>query len=125
MKCFLERIFKFSLIGIFPFILLVIIYIILDPFKVIKSYETFYNRDDIGRVALNKDYVSTATFINNSKSIDYNSYIFGNSRSIFFQIDDWRKYLKPNGLKTRNSSRFCGVVACFSLNYKPQNNIYK
>lgn len=68
-------------------------YVVLDPFKVLKSYHSYYDLDAKGWVGLNKDFVSTSTLINNSKSIDYNSFIFGNSRSIFYQILDWQKYL--------------------------------
>lgn len=72
-----------------------IIYLILDPFKVVKTHENFFKDDSSVRVELNKDYVSTMTFINNI-GLNYDSFIFGNSRSIFYEIEDWKEYIGPN-----------------------------
>ena len=93
MKTFLHRLINFSLVGIIPLTLLLSVYIFLDPFKVIYSYEIFYDSSAKGWVGLNKDYVSTSTFLNGYKNNHYNSFIFGNSRSIFYQISDWEKHL--------------------------------
>lgn len=96
MKRFINRLLKFSVFLIIPFLALLLIYITQDPFKVIKSYDSFYDTIASASVGLNKDYVSTTTFIRNSESINYNSFIFGHSRSVFYQIDDWKKYLEPD-----------------------------
>lgn len=96
MKKFLTKIFRFSLIGIVPFLILIIIYVVLDPFKVIKSYDSLINPKDKCFVGINQDYVSTTTFINNSSKINYNSFIFGNSRSMFYQVAEWKKHLSNN-----------------------------
>jgi hypothetical protein len=85
----LKRITIFCL----PFIILLILYGYLDPFKVIKKYQTFYISDAISGVVLNRDYVSTSTFDNNYLSCKYNSFIFGNSRSIFYEVSDWKHYI--------------------------------
>lgn len=98
MKQFIKRLLTFSIFLIIPFLALGVLYIKLDPFKVIKSYDSFYDANKNGWVALNKDFVSTTTFIKNSKHINYNSFIFGNSRSVFYQIDDWKKYLEPGSV---------------------------
>ncbi len=84
------------LLFLSPLILILGIYIYLDPFKVIKSYTTFFDESEKGRVGLNQDYISTTTFDNNYKTENYNSFIFGNSRSIFYQISDWKKHLSPD-----------------------------
>ena len=97
MKKFVTNLFNFSLIIIIPiFFCSCSIYIYLDPFKVLYNYESFYDSTSKGSVTTDKDYISTTTFIKNSKNIDYNSFIFGNSRSIFYQIPEWKKYLKEN-----------------------------
>lgn len=96
MKKFLIKIVQFSLIGAIPLALLITGYIALDPFKVIRSYDSYFDLDKSGWVGLNKDFVSTSTLINNSQAIDYNSFIFGNSRSIFYQVSDWKQYLPEN-----------------------------
>lgn len=96
MKKFINDTIHFLLIGGIPLLILVISYLVLDPFKVIKSYESFFDSNEKGSVGINQDYVSTTTFINNSKSINYNSFIFGNSRSIFYQVSDWKKHISKN-----------------------------
>jgi hypothetical protein len=60
---------------------------------VIKKYDSFVEPYSKGGVGLNKDYISTATFDHNYKKQHYDSFIFGNSTSIFYQISDWRKHL--------------------------------
>lgn len=97
MKMFLINIINFALIGITIIIIFLFLYVILDPFKVIKSYHTLYDMNDKVRVNLNKDYVSTTTFVNNIKdtTLTYDSFIFGNSRSVHYRISDWQKYLSP------------------------------
>ena len=73
---------RFALIGIIPLIIILLTYVALDPFKVVRKYDTFYDIDAKGSVAINRDYVSTTTFANNYNRENYNSFIFGNSRSI-------------------------------------------
>jgi hypothetical protein len=85
-------------IFLLPLFVLLALYFVLDPFKVIHYYSNYYNLDEAGRVGINRDYVSTSTFINNSKNYDYNSFIFGNSRSMSYEIDDWKKYIEPTSL---------------------------
>lgn len=92
MKTFLQKLLLFTI----PFVLMLLVYIALDPFKVLKNYDTFFETNDNGRVALNKDFVSTTNFEKNYKKELYNSFIFGNSRSIFYQVADWKKYIDSN-----------------------------
>jgi hypothetical protein len=44
----------------------------------------------------NRDYISTAMFINNNKKYNYESFIFGSSRTLAFKPNSWKKYLAPN-----------------------------
>ena len=88
---------RFALIGIIPLIIILLTYVALDPFKVVRKYDTFYDIDAKGSVAINRDYVSTTTFANNYNRENYNSFIFGNSRSILYQVSDWKKHLPPAG----------------------------
>ena len=83
------------LVFLIPFGAILIVYLALDPFMVIRKYDKFYDTKAKGWVSLNRDYVSTTNFDWNYKKAQYNSFIFGNSRSIFYQISDWKKYLKP------------------------------
>ncbi|MDR2602165.1 MAG: hypothetical protein LBC53_06910, partial [Spirochaetaceae bacterium] len=92
MKKFITK----TLILIFPFFICTVIYVVFDPFKVIRTYTNYYQYDEVGRVGINRDWVSTNTFIDNSQTINYDSFIFGNSRSIFYEINDWKKYIEPH-----------------------------
>ena len=87
MKMFLIKLIKFLLIGLFPFVLLLIGYIINDPYKVIYRYDNFSN----SKVTLNKDYISTETLFRNRGR--YESFIFGSSRTMAFKPKVWQKYI--------------------------------
>ncbi|GHV27502.1 hypothetical protein AGMMS4952_09290 [Spirochaetia bacterium] len=89
---FLRKLFLFTL----PLIILSIAYIILDPFKVIKKYDSYYISDEIVGVSINRDYMSTSTFDNNSAVYKYDSFIFGNSRSVFYEVETWKAYLSSD-----------------------------
>lgn len=83
------------LIGLFclPFLILLVSYCVTDPFKVLYHYDYYYNNGNPLGVVLNRDYVSTSTFKNLYPQYKYNSFIFGNSRSIFYEVSDWEKYI--------------------------------
>ena len=85
-----------TLLFLSPFIPLLITYMVLDPFKVVKKYDVLLDSLSSKQVTLNKDYISTTVFDNNYRRERYNSFIFGNSRSIFYQVSEWKKYLEPN-----------------------------
>lgn len=89
MKKFINKIFQFSLIIIIPFFILLLSYLYFDPFKVVRQYNDF----SYPYVIPNRDYVSTITFVRNYKKYNYNSFIFGNSRTFAFKINSWRNYL--------------------------------
>lgn len=93
---FIRNILKFSSVILIPALFLLLLYALLDPFKVLGSYENFYPGNEKARVGLDRDYVSTTTLIQNSKDIQYDSFIFGNSRSLFYQIDDWKPFLETD-----------------------------
>ena len=76
-----------------PIIILLVIYLVIDPFKVIRTYSTYYQSGVPDYITLDKDYVSSQTFLNNVSTYNYDSYILGDSRSIVFEIDTWKKYI--------------------------------
>lgn len=69
-------------------------YVYFDPFKVLRHYDNYYVEGDGGSV--NRNYVSTMNYLNKREQYHYDSFIFGNSRSIFYRIADWKKHL-PGG----------------------------
>lgn len=89
MKKFLSLIIKFSI----PFLVIIAIYAAVDPLKVIWHYDAFLATGNHAHVGFNKDYVSTSTFDNNYQEQQYNAFIFGNSRSVFYEVAEWKKYL--------------------------------
>ena len=74
-----------------PVFIMVICYIIIDPFKVIWDYDLYYQSDDF--IQLNRGFVSAKHYANHHNEYHYNSYIFGNSRSIVFHEKEWKKYI--------------------------------
>ena len=84
---FIKNIFLFSI----PFLLLVIAYLWADPFKVIYHYDNYY--EEVGGGATNRGYVSTMNYLNKKDTYHYDSFIFGNSRSMYYRIEDWKKHI--------------------------------
>lgn len=82
--------------GIISLIILFIVYIWLDPFKVLRSEDVIKSTMQNGGIGPNRDFVSTAVYKKNKSIYNYNSFIFGNSCSIFYQVSDWKKYLPAN-----------------------------
>lgn len=89
MKTFIRSVLLFLI----PFILMAVLYLILDPFKVMYHYEAFYPTHSRLPNPLNRDYISTTIFDNRYKTEKYDSFIFGNSRSEFFEISDWKQHI--------------------------------
>lgn len=59
----------------------------------IYHYEQYFKPVEPGCVFLNTNYVSTTNFDNHYNEFKYNSFIFGNSRSFFYRISDWKKQI--------------------------------
>ncbi len=80
------RLFLKLLLASFPVLAILAVYFVKDPFKVLYHYDSYFPQDGISYVVLNKDYVSTETFVNNYPTHHYDSYIFGNSRSMYYYV---------------------------------------
>lgn len=80
---------KAALLAV-PGVLLVVAYVVLDPFMVLYSYpaEDYYRAQDL---VPNRDYISTEIWKRRMPDRRYDSYIFGNSRSLAFLAADWQK----------------------------------
>lgn len=86
---FVLHVLRFSL----PFALLLALYVAADVFKVIYRYDAFYPPRHTSGVSLNAGYVSTSTYDRWHARYGYDSFIFGNSRSIYYEVADWLRYL--------------------------------
>lgn len=75
------------------------LYFVFDPFCVVRDHEVFYNPADSVWVNLNADYVATCTYDHMYPSKHYDAVIFGNSRSRYYRVEDWKKHL-PEGRST-------------------------
>lgn len=73
-----------------PLIILIIGYLITDPFKIIRTYEAY--PDNFAK-SLNRDRISTQIFLNNNQQYNYKSFIFGSSRSSVFYAREWGKHI--------------------------------
>jgi len=83
-----------SLIILSPLLILFLIYVITDPFKVLYSYhfDNYYNWQPW---EVNRELASVGNLKNRLNKKDTpDSYIFGSSRSFAFQCDTWESYLK-------------------------------
>jgi hypothetical protein len=82
-------------VACFPIFVVVSIYLVTDPFKVLYHYDTLIGNGKNGAY-LNKDYISTETFVRNYPAYNYDSYIFGSSRSRYYKISEWKKHISGN-----------------------------
>jgi hypothetical protein len=81
------------LIFFLPVVVIICIYVVKDPFKVLYNYSRYYEPRGLMHVYLNRDHVSTATLLNHYQENKYDSYIFGSSRSENFHADKWGRYI--------------------------------
>ena len=90
----MRRFILYSALFLLPFVVVLMPYFITDPFKVLYHYDNYY---DIGGkdyyVNTNRSYVSTIMYIQNKDKYHYDSFIFGSSRSGYYLVEDWKKYL--------------------------------
>src|ERR1019366_1173073 len=93
MKQFLKRFVIFISALLVPFLLALIAYLHYDPFEVVYHYDSYYVSGKPSYITLNRDFVSMETFLNNDPKYHYDSYIFGNSRVRFFEMNTWMKYI--------------------------------
>ena len=83
------RFMKKLFILFIPFIALLAVYVLDDPFMVLKNYERY----DQTPVVLNEGHVGWQMYLNNRDTIPIDSYIMGNSCTMAYQCHEWEKYL--------------------------------
>lgn len=96
MTAFIKQLTKFTLVLLLFFGVFTLSYWYFDPFKVLHRCDTFYHSNQPNHVTLNNDYVAIETFLMNHPTYNYNSFIIGNSRSRFYEIKTWRKYIQSD-----------------------------
>jgi len=114
------KLIKRLLIFCSPFILILIVYVITDPFMVIYDYEDYNKRNHIHK---NRDFVSTEMFKKNSGKYVYDAFIFGSSTSLFIPPSIWRNYIDTqNNIFSfdASSERLAGIWS--KIRYIDKNN---
>ena len=76
-----------------PILILLVLYFVNDPFKVIYSYASYFPKDGASNPGLNKDFMSTQAWLDNYSKYQYDSYVFGSSRSMNYRVADWQKHI--------------------------------
>jgi hypothetical protein len=103
-----------------PFLIILIVYIVMDPFVVLYNHED-YNKDFF--INKNNDFVSTEIYLKKSKEINYDSFIFGSSTTLFISPATWKKYLNPaNEVFSFNASSEHIIGIWSKINYLHLNN---
>ena len=83
----MRKIFLKLVIFSMPF---AVLYLVMDPFKVLRSYDD-YSKDWL--VGVNRSYVSTEVYLKNHVRHGYDAFIFGSSRTLGYRTSDWKTYL--------------------------------
>lgn len=86
---FIYKTFLFSL----PILVLLVVYMSLDVFKVLRYYDEYNKNGEQVGVVLNAGHVATMIFDHNRGAQKYDSFILGNSRSRNYEIKDWKKHI--------------------------------
>lgn len=110
MKLFLHRILLFFISIV---VLTISLYLITDVFKIFYHYDPYY---DINYpVSLNRAYGTTMTYTNQNPKYHYDSYILGNSRSLLYEIDTWKKYLPANSRCMHFDRWVCTIKGLYEM----------
>jgi hypothetical protein len=94
-KVLLKYFFKKVLLFCSPFLVIILVYIISDPFKILYKYDNYYSYENYF-IYKNRDFVSTEMYLKNHRKYKYDSFIFGSSTCLFFQPSVWRKYISTS-----------------------------
>lgn len=89
---------KFALELFVPVLILVIYYLVADPFMFVRHNKPFHPIHGVTFEDRNRDFVSACTFDNYNDSVHYNSFILGNSRSRYYLVEDWKKHLDSDAV---------------------------
>jgi hypothetical protein len=81
---------KKLLLFLSPLWLLMLGYLIFDPFHIVHKYDAY---PDNYAKSMNRDRISTQTFLNNNSQFNYKSFIFGSSRASVFYARNWGKHI--------------------------------
>lgn len=90
------------LIFLSPVFALMLFYVVTDPFKIIYHYPQYLHSGRDNYVIPNRDY-STIENLKNQGIGNYDSYMLGSSRCMFFPIKKWSEYINSSNVYHMNS----------------------
>lgn len=91
MKSFLKK----TSLFLFPIIFLMVVIISMDIFKILGSYDNYY---DDSSAELNRGVIVLNIYKEQRKKKKFNSFIFGNSRSQAYKTHAWKKHLPDDAI---------------------------
>lgn len=95
----MKKFIIYILLFISPIAIFFAPYFIGDPFKILRTYKLYYPEDGSPLwINNNRGYVSTMMYLQNKDTYQWDSFIFGSSRSGFYRIAHWKQYI-PKGSK--------------------------
>ena len=111
-----------SLFLALPFITLIGLYIVKDPFMILREYDDY---DHPECVLNNIGHISWMKFKQNNPKQHYDSFILGASCTASFQSDYWREYIKGSVIRitSNNNSLYELVEILEALEKEPHQKI--
>jgi len=90
----MKRFVLLTLLAVLPVLLLLLFYVLRDPFQVVKPYDgkLRHSTDSIA-LTTNWGYVTVESFKHFDPSGHFDSFIFSSSLSGYYLIKDWKQYL--------------------------------
>ena len=92
-KRYINKLLLFTL----PLLVFIGWYVYLDPFEIFWHYDNYYVQKST-RLSLNQGFVSLNNFDNHYDEYKWNSFIFGNSRSRYYNIEDWENCISKESV---------------------------
>ena len=90
----MKRFILYLLLFLLPIGVFYAPYFIGDPFKVLRTYHLYYPEDGSPLwFNNNRGYVSTMMYLQNKDTYQWDSFIFGSSRSGYYRIAHWKQYI--------------------------------
>ena len=87
----LSYIYVKSLLLFLPLLIILLSFLFLDPFGIVYLKNSAYETSG--------DYQTTKLYLNNTKQVNYNSFIFGNSKTLAFRSEDWKRHVQGDFYK--------------------------
>ena len=89
-----KRFVLLCLLALLPVFMLVALYVVKDPFHVVKPYQgCVYNPGDTIALTINWGHVTIESYKYFDPEGHFDSFIFGSSLSGYYRIKDWKPYL--------------------------------